>query len=144
MSDCCERCPLEFDPTAFVADPHLLFALEQRAVPVACEGERVLFRQGDLPAMLFILHEGEATLTMNSAAGEKVLSVPVRAGSLLGLPGLIGNQPYTLTATAHAGAQVSSVARDAVMALMRSDPAISLNVLKVLAAEVRSARLAIG
>jgi CRP/FNR family transcriptional regulator, cyclic AMP receptor protein len=135
---------LDFDPTAFVADPFLLSALEQRAVPVACERERILFRQGDAPAMLFILHGGAATLTMNSSLGEKVLTMLVAAGSLLGLPGLIGNQPYTLTATAHAGAQVSAVSRDAVMALMRSDPAVSLNVLKVLAAEVRSARQAIS
>jgi CRP-like cAMP-binding protein len=144
MSICCQRCTLEFDSTAFVADPHLLSALEQSAVPVACERERILFRQGEAPALLFILHEGEATLTMNSPIGEKVLAMPVTAGSLLGLPGLIGNQPYTLTAVAHAGALVSSVSRDAVIALMRSDPAISLNVLKVLAAEVRSARQAIG
>ncbi len=142
MSVCCERLP--FDPAAFVADPHLLSALEQHAVLVACEQERILFRQGEAPAMLFILHQGEATLAMNSAFGEKLLAVEVRAGSLLGLPGLIGNHPYTLTATAHAGAQVSSVERDAVMALMRADPAISLSVLKVLAAEVRSARQAIA
>jgi CRP/FNR family transcriptional regulator, cyclic AMP receptor protein len=144
MSACCERCTLDFDPTAFVADPQLLFVLEQRAVPVACERERILFRQGDIPAMLFILHEGEATLSMNSPCGERLFSAPVTGGSLLGLPGLVGNQPYTLSATAHAGAQVSSVARDDVMELMRSDPAISLHVLKVLAAEVRSARRAIS
>jgi CRP-like cAMP-binding protein len=135
---------LDFDPSAFVADPQLLDALGERALPVVCEQERVLFRQGEPPAMLFILHEGEATLTMHSPRGENLFSVPVSSGSLLGLPGLIGNQPYTLTATAHAGAQVSSVSRDAVMALMRSDPAVSLNVLKVLAAEVRSARQAIS
>ena len=135
---------MDFDPTAFVADPQLLSTLQQCAVPVACERERILFRQGDPPAQLFILHDGEATVTMSSPVGERVLVMPVAAGSLLGLPGLIGNQPYTLTAIAHAGAQVSSVSRDEVMALMRSDPAISFNVLKVLAAEVRSARLAIG
>lgn len=135
---------MDFDSSTFAADPHLLSALEPHAVPVACERERVLFRQGEAPAMLFILHEGAATLSRHSARGDSLLSVPVAAGSLLGLPGLIGNQPYTLSATAHAGALVSSVSRDEVMALMRSDPAISLNVLKVLAAEVRSARLAIA
>jgi CRP-like cAMP-binding protein len=139
-----ERCFLDFDPSAFVADPQLLLALEPHAIPVACERERVLFRQGEAPAMLFILHRGKATLTMNAPSGKKVFSVPMLAGSLLGLPGLIGNNPYTLTATAHAGAHVSSVARDHLMALMRTDPAVSLSVLKVLAAEVRSARGAIA
>jgi CRP-like cAMP-binding protein len=135
---------LDFDSSQFVADPHLLLVLGQRAVPVACESERVLFRQGESPAMLFILHEGVATLTMHSPAGDSLFSVPVPAGSLLGLPGLVGNQPYALSATAHAGAQVSSVARAEVLALMRSDPAVSLNVLKALAAEMCSAGRAIS
>jgi CRP-like cAMP-binding protein len=133
---------LELDSSAFVADEQLLRALKKRAVPIACEREQVLFRQGDSPAMLFILHRGRATLTMNAPSGEKVLSLPVAAGSLLGLPGLIGNKPYSLSATAHSGAQVSTIARHEVMALMRSDPAVSLNVLKVLSAEMHSARRA--
>jgi CRP/FNR family transcriptional regulator, cyclic AMP receptor protein len=135
---------VHFDPSAFIADQELLCALGECSVAVACEREQVLFRQGDVPAQLFILHRGAATLTMHAPDGDLVFSVPAAEGSLLGLPGLVGNQPYTLTATAHAGAEVSSVARDAVMDLMRTKPAVSLNVLKVLAAEARSARMAIS
>jgi CRP-like cAMP-binding protein len=135
---------MHLDPSAFIADQNLLHALGERSIAVACERERVLFRQGDAPAQLFILHRGEATLTMHAPEGNLVFSVPAAAGSLLGLPGLIGNQPYSLTATAHAGAEVTSVGRDVVLELMRTDPAVSLNVLKVLAAEVRSARRAIS
>jgi len=48
-----------------------------------------------------------------------------------------------LTATARSGAQLSFVSRDDFTALMQSDPLLSLKVLEVLAAEVRSARQAI-
>jgi CRP-like cAMP-binding protein len=64
-------------------------------------------------------------------------------GSLLGLPGLIGNEPYTLTAVAHPGAQLSFIARDDFINLMRTDMLLSLKVLQILAAEVRSARRAL-
>ena len=94
--------------------------------------------------MLYILRQGSATLTMDSPQGVTLFSVPAAPGSLLGLPGLIGNQPYTLTAIAKAGAQVSSIPRDEFMALMSSDSSLSMQVLKVLAAEVRSARRAIA
>jgi len=137
------RCPLQFDSSSFLADPELLQALDKHASPVGCEKECVLFRQGDAPAMLYILRQGAATLTMDSAEGVTLFSVPAAPGSLLGLPGLIGNQPYTLSAIAKAGAQVSSIPRDEFMELMSSDPSLSLQVLKVLAAEVRSARRAI-
>jgi CRP-like cAMP-binding protein len=137
------KASVQFDPSAFVADPELIRALEAHATPVCCEEEQVLFRQGDAPVGLYILRSGGATLAMESPNGKSVFTMPATSGSLLGLPGLVGSQPYTLTATAHAGAEVDFVPRDKVMTLMRTDPAISLNILKVLAAEVRSARRAI-
>jgi CRP-like cAMP-binding protein len=134
---------VKLDPSAFLADPELIQALEKRSTSISCAEDRVLFRQGDAPAGLYILDEGEATLTMNSAAGEPVISIQTAPGSLLGLPGLISNEPYTLTALARSGAQFSFVTRGDFTALMETDPLISLKVLQVLAAEVRSARKAI-
>jgi CRP/FNR family transcriptional regulator len=135
---------VQFDPSAFVADPKLLLALEERSSPVACDSERVLFRQDDEPAGLYILQRGHVTLTMASGREEPMFAVVAEPGSLLGLPGLAGNQPYTLTAVAQPGAQVGFVPREDFVALMQSDPAISLKILQVLAAEVRSARRAIA
>jgi CRP-like cAMP-binding protein len=63
---------------------------------------------------------------------------------LLGLPGLIGDEPYTLTAIARDGARLSYVPRDEFNSLMQSNPHLSLKILEVLAAEVRSARRALS
>lgn len=134
---------MKMDPNAFVADQQLIQALEDRSTAISCGEERVLFRQGEAPVGLYLVHKGEVTLTMDSRRGCSVLSIQAAAGSLLGLPGLIGNEPYTLTATARDGAQLSFVSRDSFLALMQSDPLLSLKVLQVLAAEVRSARNAI-
>lgn len=134
---------MKLDPSAFVADPQLILALGQRAVELPCGAGRVLFRQGDAPAGLYILYKGEVTVTMDSAQGETILSAQAASGSLLGLPGLIGNEPYSLTATAQNGAEVSFVPREDFTSVMQSDPNLALKVLQVLAAEVRSARHAI-
>jgi CRP-like cAMP-binding protein len=134
---------LKLDPSAFLANPELIAALEKRSTAISCNGERVLFHQGDAPAGVYILHHGEVTLTLESAGGKPILSSQAGAGSLLGLPGLVGNEPYTLTAIAGTGAEVSFVSRDQFTALMQSDPLLSLKILQVLAAEVRSARKAI-
>jgi CRP-like cAMP-binding protein len=80
---------------------------------------------------------------MSSSSGKEIISTKAAAGSVLGLPGLIGNEPYTLTATARAGSELGFVAREGFTALMRTDPLLALKVLQVLAAEVRSARTAI-
>jgi len=134
---------LKIDPSTFVADPELIQALEKRSIPVFCEEERILFRQGETPVGLYILNRGEVTLTMTSPLGESLVSIQAVPSSLLGLPGLVGNQPYTLTAIAHTGARLSFVTRENFSSLMQNDPLMALKVLQVLAAEVRSARNAI-
>jgi len=134
---------MHLDPSAFIADPILIQGLQPQATPITCSEDTVLFRQGDAPMGIYILESGEVTLTMSSPSGKEIISTPASPGSLLGLPGLIGNEPYTLTATARAGSKLGFVARDSFTGLMRTDPFLSLKVLQVLAAEVRSARTAI-
>ncbi len=92
---------------------------------------------------LYILLEGEATLSMTSQQGQPLFSVQAKSGSLLGLPGLVSNQPYSLTAVAHAGARVSFLGRAEFTTLMESNPPLAFKILQVLAAEVRSARQAL-
>jgi CRP-like cAMP-binding protein len=134
---------VNLDPSAFVADPALLDGLESKATPLACSEPRLLFRQGDDPSGLYILKSGRVTLSMASSAGAEVLSVEACAGSLLGLPGLIGDQPYTLTAMAHAGAQLSFIPREAFNGVISTEPLLAFKILQVLSAEVRSARNAV-
>ncbi len=135
---------MQLDSSAFVADPELLNALERQGAPVDCTADRVLFRQGESASGLYILERGEATLQMDSAWGESILSMQTAAGSLLGLPALVGCQPYSLTAVARAGAQVSYIGRDEFTAFMQAKPQLAFKILQVLAAEVSAARRAIS
>ena len=135
---------MKLDPSAFVADTELLDELEKRSARLVYSEERVLFRQGDAPAGLYVLCSGSATLTMASNTGEPLLCVEVGPGALLGLPGFVGDQPYSLTARAQKGAEIGFVSRKDFSDLMLSNPALSIKLLSVLAAEVRSARNAIS
>lgn len=138
------RTEVKIDSSAFVADQELIQALEKRSTPIFCKEDRILFRQGELPEGLFIVHEGTAKLTMESPLGEAVMEGSASAGSLLGLPGLIGNEAYSLTAKALKGSRISFVKRDDFSNLMLTEPAMSVRVLRVLAAEVRTARFALS
>ena len=135
---------MKLDPSAFVADPDLILTLEKGSKTISCGGDRVLFRQGEVPDGLYILNRGELALTMTSPSGEQVMQMQASAGSLLGLPGLISGEPYTLTATARNGACLSFVSRDDFTSLMQTNPLMALKMLEVLAAEVRSAREALS
>lgn len=133
---------VKFDSSAFVAEPALVEALCRRAVPVDCTRDLELFRQGEAVSGLYILHSGEVAMSIEDTKGKNVVSMRAQPGSLLGLPGLVSNQTYSMTASAKAGSQVSVVSREEFATLMLTEPMLSMMILRVLAAEVRTARLA--
>ena len=135
---------MNLDSSAFVAERELIEALEKRSALLVCAEDRVLFTQGQAPNGLFIVRSGKATLTMESPTGGIIMCITAFAGSLLGLPALIGNEPYTLTAKAFKGAELGFVTREDFSSLMLSDPSLAMKILRVLAAEVRTARHAIA
>jgi CRP-like cAMP-binding protein len=83
-------------------------------------------------------------LTLESASGNTVMCVRAGADSLLGLPGIIGNEPYTMTAMARKGSEVRVVTRADFEDVIRMEPSLGLLVLQVLAVEVRSVRQALS
>ena len=135
---------MQLDPSAFVADPELVEVLWAQATPIDCTADRVLFRQGEVAGGVYVVDDGEATLTMDSVVGETILSIQTPAGSLLGLPALVGGQPYSLTAVARAGSKVGHIGREDFTAFMQDNPTWAFKILQVLAAEVSAARRAIS
>ena len=131
-------------PNSFKADHKLIQVLEKRSRPVSCSEHCILFKQGETPRGLYILESGEAVLTLESASGNTVMCVRAGADSLLGLPGIIGNEPYTMTAMARKGSEVRVVTRADFEDVIRMEPSLGLLVLQVLAVEVRSVRQALS
>ena len=135
---------MKLDSSAFVADKALIEALERRSSSIICENDRILFKQGDEATGLYILRAGAGRVSMISPTGDQVMSIPVPSGSLLGLPALLGNQPYSLSAMVYKGAELRHVSREDFTLLMLNEPSLSLSALRILAAEVRTARFAIS
>jgi CRP-like cAMP-binding protein len=131
------------DSTAFVTYPQLVLAFLKLADVLPCEPDRVLFREGEVPTGLYILHEGAATLSTNSFGGEFAISLQTTAGSLLGLPSVLGRERHQMTAIAHSGARLSYISSDDFASLIQSDPHLSRKILEVLAEEVQFTRRAI-
>ncbi|HEY3625151.1 MAG TPA: cyclic nucleotide-binding domain-containing protein [Terracidiphilus sp.] len=134
---------MKMDATAFVADHNLVQALRDHSTPVVCDADRALFNQGDSPEGLYIFHKGAVRLVMRSQLGDELMNIPALEDSLLGLPGLIGGVPYSLSALAQKGAEVSFVSRQQFATIMLSVPSVAVGILRVLAAEVRTARMAL-
>jgi CRP-like cAMP-binding protein len=128
---------------SFAADRRLILALERLSHPIHYDDGRILFSQGDAPTGLYIVERGKAELVMISEAGKVVMRLHAGAGSLLGLPAIIGNKPYSLTAVAGKGSEVRFVPRDGFEDMLQAEPSLYPYVLQVFAAEVRAARNAL-
>lgn len=128
---------------SFIADRALIQALEKLSRPVICSEGRTLFTQGDPPNGVYIIEHGKAELVLSSPAGRAVLCLHAASGSVLGLPGVISGEPYSMTAMASKGSEVGFVTRDDFAALIQAEPWLYPIVLQVLSAEVHSARLAL-
>lgn len=79
-----------------------------------------------------------------TASGRAIICLHAGPGSLLGLPGIVANEPYTLTAMARKGSEVRFVTRGDFEDLLQAEPSLNFKVLQVLAAEARSARQAVS
>src|ERR1039458_1612796 len=111
--------------SAFVAEPQLLEELQRRSTPIALGEDRVLFREGDQPTGVYIVWKGTALLTRGSN-GETVMTVEAPAGSLLGLPAVVGTKTYSLTAVAQEDAEMSVVSCEDFVDLMRAPLLITM------------------
>ncbi len=129
---------------SFRADRKLVLALEKHSDPVACGEGRVLFNQGEMPKGVFILQQSEASLVMKSPPGRAVMCLHPGPGSLLGLPGVIAKEPHTLTAMVKGSSEVRFISRERFEKIIQAEPELYCSVLTMLAAEVRTARLAIA
>ena len=101
-------------------------------------------RHGKVYNQMHVVEDGEAALALFSPAGRVVMCLNAGAGSVLGLPAVVGGEPYSLTATIRKDSAVKFVSRADFEALIQDEPWLYPSVLQVLAAEVRSARLALA
>ncbi len=135
---------MDLDVSAFVVEPELFAKLRPHAVHLECPEARRLFGQGENPSGLYLLFSGEATMILENEYGAPLIVTSIAPGSILGLPALVSDKPYSLTAIAKRGARVGHVACETFYSLLQSEPMLALMVVRVLASEVRSSRVAIS
>ena len=126
----------------FSVDRRLFERLLERSSAVSWGEGRSLFSRGDAPVGIYLVVSGGAALLLASTFDEAATCFYTGAGSVLGLPAVVADQPYSLTAMADKDSEIRFVARGDFEQLMRAEPELNFYVLQVLAAEIRAARQA--
>lgn len=124
------------------ATPELIFAFSKKSTHVLCTEDKVLFERGEAADAVYLVKTGEVGLMM-LISETRAVGFRAGAGSLVGLPAAFSNEPYSMTAIAWKGAEIGVMSRERFCDMIAANPALSIDVLKILADETRSARLAI-
>jgi CRP/FNR family transcriptional regulator, anaerobic regulatory protein len=114
-------------------------ALERMGTAVASPRGTILFKQGDQPTGLLVLHKGKVRLSRLTADGE-VTSKTVGAGHILGLLAVVSDQPYLKTAETLLDSELVFVERPRVMALLGRRADFWLQAIEVINCEMKLIR----
>ena len=136
--------PLGDSPLSrMLTDTELAEEIVKSSAPIPFKGGETLFKQGDLPGHAYFVKTGEVTLTMRMS-DDTEWRIQAGEGSILGLPAIISNEPYSLNATVSRDSDICRISRENFHQLMQENPRFCCNVVQILAGEVLAARSALS
>lgn len=126
----------------FKPSRELMSRFIERAVIMTYPRDKVLFRVGEAASRVYLILNGEVELLLPL---NKQSAIPFRAdyGSLIGVPAAYGSSPYSMMAVVSKRTELAELGRQEFCKLVLDTPSFAMDVLKTLAAETLSARLAI-
>ena len=96
----------------------------------------VVFEQGQNADGAYVLLEGKTCLSLLDASSQPIWSKIVGTGAIIGLPSSVSGQPYSLRATTLEPSRLAFVSREKVAEIMRRDPVMASEILRVLSDEL--------
>jgi CRP-like cAMP-binding protein len=102
----------------------------------------MLFNQGDECGGAFLLTQGTAKLGMwsESSGGCRMMCFQAKTEALIGLPAALGHQRYSMVALLDPDGEVRSISTEDLEAVLLSDPKFSMQIIQILAFELKAAR----
>jgi CRP-like cAMP-binding protein len=106
------------------------FAAESN--PRICEPGEVIFREFDMGAEMYVILEGEVTLTIGSSVVENL-----GPGEPFGEMALIDQAPRVATATARTACTLAVLSEKRFLFMVQTTPTFALQIMKVMADRLR-------
>ena len=99
----------------------------------------LLFAEGRPVRGVYILCDGRAKLSVCSESGKRLTLRIAGPGEVLGLGASLSNSPYEVTAELLDSSQVVFVRRKELMKFLRDNPAVCLEVVRILSQDLHGA-----
>lgn len=129
--------PLTDPALPFFASTQMRAVIDRVAQRVNLASGASLFRKGEEADSFFILDEGEIEISVTSIDGKKLSLEVLKASEMFGEIGLFAGR-RTADATALSAAKLRRVRRADVLAALRDDSELALQMIELLCARLRS------
>lgn len=123
-------------PVSKTVQSHLLAA----ARPVTEPKGTVLFRRDEPAFGVFLVLKGSVSLRLEAGEGRAILVRKATRDSIIGLPATLSGGRYSLTAVTLEKSELGLIDRAALLALIKGDPNLGLELLRALGEEVTQMR----
>jgi CRP-like cAMP-binding protein len=126
--------------STFPANEKLALTMSGLGRPVSLSKGTILFREDEKPRGVYILRSGKARMTISGASGTFRVSLLAGEGSILGLPAVFANEPYSMTSELVQDSELVVVSCGLLLDHTSKNPDFALHVLHLLGEEVQAAR----
>lgn len=97
-----------------------------------------LFREGTLPAGVWVLRAGEVELSCSLKNGDALAVQIADAGEILGLTSVVSGRAHDSTATARTSCETGFIEKNRFLRLLEEKPSLWLTVLRMISANVNA------
>ncbi|HEY3052654.1 MAG TPA: cyclic nucleotide-binding domain-containing protein, partial [Thermoanaerobaculia bacterium] len=99
---------------------------------------KILFKQGDDPQGIFIVHSGQVDLVFSARSGVTKALCSVRPGNIVGLSDAISGTKYECTATTRTASRIGFVPLVELRRMLDENPGLWLGIATSLSADLGS------
>jgi CRP/FNR family transcriptional regulator, cyclic AMP receptor protein len=128
----CLTCPMMKERLFCNLPPAALDGLDAISSSAVYPKGAILFVEGQVPRGVFVLCNGRAKLSANSADGKSLILRIADPGEVVGLPGTISGKPYSITAEAIEPIQANFIPRELFLTFLRTHGEAAMRVAEIL------------
>lgn len=104
---------------------------------------QVIFNEGGHPLGLFCVNDGKVKLEYTGSDGKEQIVRMAKGGDVLGYRALLSSERYNASAIALDDTDLCFIPKDAFFTVLKTNPGLSLEIIKMLSVELRKAEKSI-
>lgn len=139
----CQSCSQRFNSVFCKAKEEYINIINEQKVCNTYKKGQTLFNEGSYPFGVYCINNGKIKLSHQGDEGKEQIIRLLKAGDVLGYRALLSGDRYSASAVALEDTQVCFIPKELFVTVLKHDPGLAFEMMKLLSDELRKAELKI-